>query len=383
MKTKELIFKSKEWLLKHKKLMYIFAFIFLMIVLFLSKKNNNKQDPETNQESTKTNEVNIESQKIDFEKEIFNSETEAYYFNAIVTNKIPVTGFSWLKDKIAYSTPQGIYEGGTNNIIFEGTINESKWSNNFNALIKYQGSWNKLNYKNKSLEKIDMNLTSPSISNDGNYILDYSNNTLSVFNITDLKNKYKEVKLREPITKAFFSDDSKRIIVSTNFGKITYLYRFDLELNGEFFYETDNDYILTGIDSIGDNCLLSLKNELYVSDFKELKLVSTFKDNAEIYADFIRKDILIVEKYKDNLGRELDDVYLSKNNNTYKIADSKQIVNRLNTSINFIFNESKTVVSFIENKNKIWILSLNKNLFPTYTINGDLVFSDLIPRGHQ
>jgi len=43
---------------------------------------------------------------------------------------------------------------------------------------------------------------------------------------------------------------------------------------------------------------------------------------------------------------------------------------------------SNRILTIAENKGKIWILSLFPNLIPTYSTDGEIVFSDLKPKSH-
>ena len=125
------------------------------------------------------------------------------------------------------------------------------------------------------------------------------------------------------------------------------------------------------------------QNELTVSNFSGTIYKDLFLNKSELTAFFRNNEsFVVIEKYRDSLGRVLDNIYLSNILvKRFKISDSKPIINRINHDIPLMKNNFGTIVSFAENKGKIWMISLKPNLYPTYSTNGELVFSSLKPKG--
>ena len=309
-------------------------------------------------------------------------EGQAYFMNQIVTNYKPVTGFSWKGNKVIYSTKDGIYEGGTNNVVVDKKIDDIRWTNSFNALVKTDNKWGRLNYSTKALEEIPAVLNNPKTSEAGNLIADINKITLTVYNSQNFTSK--ELKFREPVINVFFVKKTNEIIVQTNFAAKTYLYKTDESLNITKSYETGDDYILSSVSFDGNLASLTLKNKLIVTDFESIKSETIFLGGSTINASFRNSnEIIVVEKYKDNLGRILDNVYVTNSSGKKtKISDSNQLIKRINTSLDVSFNEDKYLATFVENEGRIWILALRPNLFPTYSTEGELVYSNIKPSSH-
>lgn len=360
---------------------YISILIIILFTLFFSKgkRNNNISKISTPNPSTSTVKTFQEEGQ---NKYLTRKKDESFYINQIITNNDIVTGFSWKGDKNIYSTKNGIFEAGTNNPIILTSINEVKWSNSFKALVKVNGSWKIFDYNNKTLIDISVNLTNPVIDNYSKRIADFVGNKAFIYNTDNFS--FKEIKFDEPIQKIFFVDNSDSIIVSTNYAAKSYIYDINKEFTISKKFGSDDDYKLTSVSTDGKLFALILNNKMIISDFDKILISDTFLDKSILNVGFRNsKDFVIIEKYKDSLGRVLDNIYMSNiSNKRFKISDSKALINRINLEIPMIFNGSRVIVTFGENKGKTWILSLEPNLYPTYSENGELVFSNIKPESH-
>jgi len=348
--------------------------LILILILTKNKKGPTKSTPEPQSQKTSFSQSNTE---IPYTY----NEREEYYINQIVTNLIPVTGYSWNGDKLIYSTDNGIYEAGTNTPVVNLGIESIKWSDSFNALIKSNGKWSRLIYSENRNEDINLPLNNPILSPDGNKILDFKNNQVFLY---DIKNNINHnIKFDEPVENIFFVNNSKDIIVSTVFGESTYVHKLDSSLINMVTLNFDKEYRLSSISPTGNNFILVHQNQLIIASFEGTVYKDLFLNKSELVTLFRNnQDFVVVEKYRDNLGRVLDNIYLSDIlNKRIKISDSKPITNRINYNIPLMKNGSGVIISFAENKGKIWIVSLKPNLYPTYSTSGELVFSNLKPKG--
>lgn len=361
----------------------ISIFIVLFFALFMSRKEKGKDSflppattPTPIDSSIPNDQYNNENLPFTF------NENELYYINQITSNNGNVNGFSWNGDKNIYSTKTGIFEAGTNVPIINTPIDEIWWANSYNAVVKTGKTWNRFDYKTKQLMEIPVVLNNPSVDDKGERISDFKNNIVYVYNTTGYGSS--QVKLEETVQKVFFVKNTKNIVVSTNYGARSYFYNIDENLKIIDKLASNDDYILNSVSPNGKLLILVLNNKLFISDFTSLNDESVFIEKSELVAGFRNDtDFVIIEKYKDRLGRTLDNIYLSNvSSKRFKLSDSKPMINRINTKVPIMFNGNKNIVSFGENKGKTWILSLKPNLYPTYSITGELVYSTIKPGSH-
>lgn len=369
-------------ILKNKKGLLI-AFTLLSLgcviaIIFLVK--DNKTESEVNNSPSPNPTFSITSTGASSIPFTYNPN-EAYFLNQIVTNLTPVTGYSWKNDSLLYSTSGGIYEGGTNNLLIQQPISKIFWNSSFNAVLNSNGKWFIFDFATKSLKEIGSRFTSPKISNTGDRILDFSQKNLFVLDTAN--NKTNNAPFSENITGAFFVDSTKEIVVSTLKDNVTSIHKLDGNLKETQILNTQNNYVLSSASPDGNSFVITLGNETLVSSFSSTILKHKFSEKSKISTKYRgSNEIIAIEKYVDSLGRTLDNIYiLSTNNNIFKISDSRAIVGRINTGVEMAFNTNATVLSFAENKGRIWILALKPNLIPTYSTSGELVFSIISPKG--
>ena len=127
-----------------------------------------------------------------------------------------------------------------------------------------------------------------------------------------------------------------------------------------------------------------MNNNITVSNFDTIVGSDIFLNKSNLSVGFRNNtEFVVVEKYKDSLGRILDNIYISNiANKRFKISDSRPLINRINRDLPIIFNTNGNIATFGENKGKTWILSLKPNLYPTYSTTGDLIFSNIKPESH-
>lgn len=357
----------------------LFFLVILIFVIFSQKRV--EPNPTNNVINNTPSSIPIQS-STDKDKYLTFNDKESFYINQIITNNDIVTGFSWLSDKNIYSTTNGIFEAGTNEVIVKSKISDIQWADNFNAVVRNDNKWKIFNYKDKSLIEIPVILNNPSISNNGDKIVDFNKNNLNVYYNSDFTPR--EIKFEEPIQKLFMTTDSDNIVVLTNYATKSYVYFLDKDLKITKKLETGDDYKLASISPDGNILALVLDNNLRISDFNNLIVSDVYLEKSELSVGFrTNSEFVVIEKYKDNLGRILDNIYISNlTGKRFRISDSKQIINRINLEIPMKFNSNRTIVTFGENKGKTWILTLIPNIFPTYSTTGELVFSKIKPNSH-
>ena len=374
----KLMQKIRTTYTKNKRLLAILGSIVFLIVFFLYNNQNNEQEQQIgNATPTPATKIIDNSQTVP----VTGNDTEAYFINQIVSNLTPVTGYSWKADKLLYSTPKGIYEAGTNKIVVQQTISNIYWANNFNALIKNAGVWYKLNFDNKSLDNLSLVLNTPIINDIGDKILDYQDKELRLYSL--ISSQVKSKTFEESIENVFFVNTTNEVIVSTIASGITRIYKLDENLTITNSRVFTKDYRLSAVSPDGKTLALTFNNELVLGGFDKNSSIDTFLIGSALAAQFRNNnELVVIEKYKDKLRRTLDNVYLTNvSANRFKITDSKPMINRIDTSLTIAFNGSSAVATFIENKAKIWIVSLKTNAFPTYSLEGELVFSSIEPKG--
>lgn len=307
---------------------------------------------------------------------------ESYYINQIVTNTKPVTGFSWSGNKLVYSTPTGIFKAGTNEVVVTAGIEKIIWGESFNALVKTNGFWSKLNTTNKSLDRVNLNLVSPKINVSGNKIIDFQKNIATVYDIDSGSDR--SVTFGESVDNAFFIPLSQGSVVSTAFGTKTHVYKLTEAMEIETSVELNGKYHLASVSKDGKNFVLISDNNLYVADFSGITATSTFKKDSILSAFFTSNaSVIVIEKYRDSIGRILDNIYLEMlDGSNFIVSDSKPMVGRINQGVPMATNTGGSVVAFAENDGKTWILALKPNLYPTYSESGELVFSTIKPESH-
>lgn len=369
----------KNFYFKHKRLVIILALVATVIVYVLvtNARKERVEGPLEVSEESPAPEVTSASTNY-----YTGNSTRAYFINQIVTNIPPVTGYSWSGGRLIYSTKDGIFEAGTNNAIFNKNIQDIVWSENFNGLIKSDNIWEKFDYKNKTAIDLGFDLSSPVINNRGTLVADFLKNKTIIYNLETGNKSEKE--LSEQVSKIFFLKNGGEIIVFTGFGNNTHVYKLDNNLTEKASIKLEKAYAPNSISSDGTLFTASLSNELIISDFSGVKYKDFFLKGSEISSSFTSDGKIIeVEKYKDSLGRTLDNIYVSnEQGNRVKMSDSKPIINRIDTAIPVGFNSTGSIATFVENGGKIWILALKENLFPTYSTEGELVFSNIESTSH-
>ena len=224
-------------------------------------------------------------------------------------------------------------------------------------------------------------LNTPIINDIGDKILDYQDKELRLYSL--ISSQVKSKTFEESIENVFFVNTTNEVIVSTIASGITRIYKLDENLTITNSRVFTKDYRLSAVSPDGKTLALTFNNELVLGGFDKNSSIDTFLIGSALAAQFRNNnELVVIEKYKDKLRRTLDNVYLTNvSANRFKITDSKPMINRIDTSLTIAFNGSSAVATFIENKAKIWIVSLKTNAFPTYSLEGELVFSSIEPKG--
>lgn len=247
----------------------IFLTVLLLIVYFLTHKDtapSNITPIPTNSNQSSKNPASTKPYTF--------NENEEYFINQIVTNYPPVTGYSWSGNKLIYSNSKGIYEAGTNNTVLIAPIDQIKWADYFNVLIKSDGKWSKLNYADKKMDEVVQTLNNPIINRTGLRIADFQKNIVILYNLDDNTNS--KATLTESVENVFFVPNSKEIVVSTFFGSKTFVYKLDEKLNIIKSFSFDDSYHLSSISQDGEGFVLILKNKLIVANFSGILSTNIF-----------------------------------------------------------------------------------------------------------
>lgn len=348
------------------------SLLVVLIIIFISVRNQKKEGPQPTTSSPRPTPS---------PKSFTPNPNETFFINQVTTNLAPVTGYSWRESKLVYSVPGGIYEAGNNNPLLVKNIESITWANSFNAVLKSGGAWKKFDYLGKKTEDLPYSLSSPIINSRGEKILDYQKNIVKLFDL--IKKTNKEASFEEPLDKIFFIEEADGYIFSTTSNNKTHIYKYGEGFTQEQTATLEGRLVLSAVSPTGDSFLLTSGKELKVANFSGDISNNVFSNASEISAGYINNDkILIIERYRDSLGRSLENIYLSNlQGSRFKISDSRPIKNRINLNIPVAFSKGGGVASFAENGGKVWIISLSPNLFPTYSTKGVLVFTRMEPKG--
>lgn len=348
------------------------SLLVVLLIIFISVRSQKKEGPQPTTPSPRPTPS---------PKSFTPNPNETFFINQITTNLTPVTGYSWKENKLVYSVPGGIYEAGNNNPLLVQNIESIAWANSFNAVLKSGGAWKKFDYLNKKTEGLPYSLNNPIINSRGEKILDYQRNTVRLFDL--IKKTNKENVFEEPVDKIFFIEEAGGYLFSTTSNNKTHIHKYSEGFTQEQTATFEGKLELSAVSPTGDSFLLIFGKELKVANFSGDISNNVFSNASEISAGYINNDkILIIERYRDSLGRSLENIYLSNlQGNKFKISDSRPIKNRINMNTPIAFSKGGGVASFVENGGRIWILSLSPNLFPTYSTEGILVFTRMEPKG--
>jgi hypothetical protein len=283
-----------------------------------------------------------------------------------------VVSYTWSENILIYSTPGGIYRGGSNQILFEGVIDYINFNKEGEAVFKSDNGW--YLFKNESAETINLETEADSVMLNKNadilsYV--YADNIITRTptgkglgsiqipqNTRDIKWIYDKNLLAINFSKnnerniSIYDKDLVHEITIKIPNNATFL---DVTANGRYIsYRLDNKIVLKNTDNF---------SEVHFEFNEKRSLKGNFIDN--------RNFIAIETTPVDSIGRLTNYIYrLKPTGNITYLSNTNPIPNKIDTDVYLKSNASGNVVPLVEIEGKIWLMSLVAGDLPFYTENG-------------
>ena len=308
----------------------------------------------------------------------------SYLMNKIIESYPPINGFSWTdKEKIVYSSPQGIFTLGDNGPLISDEIQFISWSDNGTALYRSDNRWYLFTIGAEGKTKTyTRSFNSPTINPDGTYVVDYNENTLEIVKTTS--NESQKHEFDSIISSVAWSGNSEKIIVSLITPQQNSLIILDTNLSKISQSNFKPESVLLSLSANGDWIAIKDNNTLLVYNPKGDKEIKTdLNPNSSIVTKWLSNyDFILLETFNDTSGFQEDRFYrIGTHGGKEYLANSFPVVNRVNNSIGVAINIHKDTILFLENEGGFWLLSLLSEQLPTYT-KGGLLYSPLPDKSH-
>jgi hypothetical protein len=297
--------------------------------------------------------------------------------NRINSVKDAVTGYSWVDDKIYYSTTNGIFEPLSSSPLVSTPISKINWSDNGKALYLSQGQW--YLYDAALIKNLKMSQSGDSawINEKGNFAFFYAGSQIKKVEIEN--NTETSILISGNVDSLLFSPGNHFAVVGTRNGSVfveVYDYYF------QKIHETtiENKVKVSDLSLGGDVLLLTdeAKNTVTFYSLRGDKniTVSTQKKST-LAAGWIDPDIvLLVETKKDYYDRPIDYFStISVSGARSFLTNSMPIAGRVDLSVRVVGNPSRTIIPLPEKGGGMWILSLKESFMPNYSENGATFFT--------
>lgn len=361
-----------EWI-KINKYKVLFSIFIIIIAFYPYSKNKSDKSSKINPSPTP---ISISRDNFSFDNNNipkYSDKTETYLLNNFETPDI-VNGFSWDKNKIIYTSNNGVFELDGNRKIFDSQIQESFFDTKGTKLLTVQdNNVNIIELKDNSKNKIDISVTEGSIKVDDNlnYIL-YINSVDNLIHLYDIN-----------------SNLDKTIVGSSNNFEFNWIFKqnkfyiYNTNLNETAIYDTELQKI--GVFKINTGRLLSINSDinrtitidetsLYISDAtNNILFKNKFNNTQDLSIFWVNKDVFVVIEKVDLEYLDLYDQFLwviDISGRIKYLSNSEPVITKLNTKIIPKVNEEQFAFIITDNRNQIWVYSLKPGYIPTYTKDG-------------
>jgi len=375
------ILEKFNQLTRYQKAFLIVAIIFIISTIFLYLFSGPREAPGPTEATPTPTSVRTPSAA---PKPITERSKKSYLMNKIISSKPPINGFSWTdKDKIVYSSPQGIFAAGNNEPLISDGIQFISWSDNGTALYQSDSKWYLFSIGAEGKTKtFTRSFNNPLISPDGSYVADFTQNTLELIKTTS--NESQKHEFDSKINSLAWSGNSEKIIVSLITPQKNSLITLDTNLSRITQSNFNPESVLLSLSANGNWIALKDNNALLVYNPKNDKETTIeLNPNSSIITKWLSNyDFILLETFNDESGFQEDHFYrLGVSGSKEYLANSFPIVNRINNKLSPAINIRKDTILFLENEGGFWLLSLLSEKLPTYTTGG-LLYSPLPGKSH-
>lgn len=353
----------------NRRLMALIIGIIIVIFLILPK-NQSRSNINPNPPASLFPDQQIPSKSFQnlTQETTLSNETSTYFVNKVFTKK-PVTGYSWFRKDIVYSTPDGIYLGNNNKPLILRPINDISWSQNGYAVFKSNNHWSVFNTNDNSVTAMDINNSQASISPNSHYLSLPNDNSVTLKNLKSSQTK--NIPLSPNISQFFWSADSQFLATATP--EQTFI--INLQDFSVKKFASSNFGGLLGISPSADYVIYALAEKINLVSINNQKQTGSinFEFGSNLTAHWINQDLFIVIETlaPDRLGRHIDNLWQITNHKSKTLLiNSQPIPNRLNPNIHLYVNLENNILPLTEKNDTLWILSLIPNQFPSYTQKG-------------
>jgi len=305
------------------------------------------------------------------------SPAPAYYLNKILSLE-NVTGYSWQNQNLIYSTPNGIFLGGSNQPLLEISINFITWSANGQAIYQSNGQWFHFQAPSTSSSTISFAGRQPLISPSGQYLATLNNSDIVILNLDSLA--------PTTITLDYQPQTLKWSIASTHLAVAgsDQISLFTPQGDNLTSISQSPSHQLLAVSPAGDQLAFADSDQLQLTHLNDPDNPATisFDPDSDLLAHWLNQGLFIIETTApDSLGRRADGLWkISSENQKTLLNTSLPIPNKLNNDITLYPNPDQTIIPLVENQKTLWMISLKPNQFPSYTAKG-LFFFPIIPHG--
>lgn len=333
--------------MKHKKsFIILFCILILLVILVIVTGKKPINQPDKTKQPAQTNQTNLGPSGFStlLQDNSDNLDLKEFYYLNRVDTQTGVNGYTWLGNKLIYSTNKGIYNGDNNQLLTEVDIDQIYWNQNGQALLKQSDQWYEYSAKDNQIIKVNTDLP------EAEKFIWVNNQEIAAVN-------------KSLVLLINLETDQKTTINITN--------------NLNFAGISQDGKIVGAFDPVKENLILTDRsgNKQQTINFPDSKkvAVSWLDDN---------NFIVVAASTPDSLGRVIDYIWLADIDGSKKfLANSQPIPKKLDLSIPVFASGEKNVIGLVENKGTVWILSLIANRLPSYqqqTIN----FFDPSTKGH-
>lgn len=294
-----------------------------------------------------------------------------YFINQISNTNTPVTGYGWIDEKLFYSTPRGIYSADSKEVVVSAFITAIEWSRSGYAVYKSGDKWSLFNGKTGSSNTIPVSDDKFFLNPEGNSAISFNGSSVKLLNIPS-GSPTSQTNLTGPVN-AVWSSDGQTIAISQATNTGTDISVFDNSLKLIKTLKLGVQRNLLNVSPKGDILLLGYKGVLYLYSIqKQDSQKIEFKAGSVLKGTYLSDDLIfIIETYKDQIGRSVDNFWALKSNGQISLmANSNPIPRKVNTNMNLFANEGFSVIPVAENDGSLWLVSLVQNVAPIYNQNG-------------
>lgn len=364
--------KAFLFIKQHRFLFIIVTLSIITIIIALTPPPPSPTTPTSNSQPIKNifyKNSNSSSPSTGFQNLTEDPEESTAYFINRIDSLLNVTGYSWSKDHLIYSTPTGIYKTGTNQPLLKTSIDYITWSWNGTAVYQHNNKWFIFTPPNQS-QPLPLSGKNPLISPNGQHLVAQTQNSLNLVNLQ--KNYSQSLNLSynnpQPTWSLFtnnlaFIDQQELTIVPTQKDSKPQSYPLSKKYQLLALSPEANQVALAEDHSL---LLLSLPNN------KPLFSVN-FTPKAKLKAAWLNSDkLIIIETVSTNDNNHIDDFIWEVDSTGQKkyLANSMPILNRLNLNHQLFPNPDLTTLPLIENQYTLWVMALTPNQFPNYGPKG-------------